>query len=581
MPIHQPMITVPKPWLGNDIGGYLSHRIHIMRFANDVQKQALRNAHPKLTRVYEALTILGKVPWIVNRKVFDTMMTIWEQGGGVGKLPSRKNLDLPPCPDPSLLNIPTSEMTDAQKAIMKDWKRQCAKINRHNSDLHSMRCDTMYKLETAAEFKDQVMYFPHNLDFRGRAYPIPHHLNHMGSDVCRSLLVFAKGKRLGTRGLYWLKIHLANLFGKDKLSLSGRIAFVDEHVENIIDSARDPLGGKRWWMKGEEPFQCLGACVALGEALMLKNPEDYICHLPIHQDGSCNGLQHYAALGRDAAGGLAVNLVPAESDTPQDVYTKVLEQVARRVHEDALTGHKAAMLLDGKIDRKIVKQTVMTSVYGVTFVGAREQILNRLSERKVVGDDVMFECSSYLARQTLSGLADLFSSAFKIMEWLATCAHIVGKQANKATAWTTPLGLPVIQPYHKRNHGSVKTLVQNITLVLRQSTSPVSTGQQKSAFPPNFVHSLDSTHMLMTAIKCDREDIAFAAVHDCFWTHACDVDRMNHILRQEFVDIHSQPILENLRSEFQRQCPDLVFPPLPERGKLDLTKVLDSPYFFD
>lgn len=37
--------------------------------------------------------------------------------------------------------------------------------------------------------------------------------------------------------------------------------------------------------------------------------------LPIHQDGSCNGLQHYAALGRDESGGRAVNLLPV--DKPQ------------------------------------------------------------------------------------------------------------------------------------------------------------------------------------------------------------------------------------------------------------------------
>jgi hypothetical protein len=34
------------------------------------------------------------------------------------------------------------------------------------------------------------------------------------------------------------------------------------------------------------------------------------------------------------------------------------------------------------VDRKIVKQTVMTSVYGVTPVGARAQIENRLKERR-------------------------------------------------------------------------------------------------------------------------------------------------------------------------------------------------------
>ena len=34
-----------------------------------------------------------------------------------------------------------------------------------------------------------------------------------------------------------------------------------------------------------------------------------------------------------------------------------------------------------EVNRKIVKQTVMTSVYGVTFVGARAQIEGQLSVR--------------------------------------------------------------------------------------------------------------------------------------------------------------------------------------------------------
>ena len=41
----------------------------------------------------------------------------------------------------------------------------------------------------------------------------------------------------------------------------------------------------------------------------------YCSRLPVHQDGSCNGLQHYAALGRDLMGGEAVNL--RDRDAPQ------------------------------------------------------------------------------------------------------------------------------------------------------------------------------------------------------------------------------------------------------------------------
>lgn len=52
---------------------------------------------------------------------------------------------------------------------------------------------------------------------------------------------------------------------------------------------------------------------------------------------------------------------------------------------------------------------------------------------------------------------------------------------------------------------------------------------QKSAFPPNFVHSLDSTHMMMTAIEMERLNIPFTAVHDSYWTYPCHVDEMNKV----------------------------------------------------
>lgn len=38
----------------------------------------------------------------------------------------------------------------------------------------------------------------------------------------------------------------------------------------------------------------------------------------------------------------------------------------------------------------------------------------------------------------------------------------------------------------------------------------------------------------------------FAGVHDSFWTHACDVEKMNRILREKFVELYNKPILENV-----------------------------------
>ena len=144
-----------------------------------------------------------------------------------------------------------------------------------------------------------------------------------------------------------------------------------------------------WWCEADKPFSALSTCIELVKIIDSDDPESYCTSLPVHQDGSCNGLQHYAALGRDEAGGRAVNLIDA--DVPQDVYTKVLEIVRRKVNKHynlpddsshpLYNKRKAAHFVRDVLDRKVIKQTVMTSVYGVTARGARQQVLNRLNEK--------------------------------------------------------------------------------------------------------------------------------------------------------------------------------------------------------
>lgn len=66
-----------------------------------------------------------------------------------------------------------------------------------------------------------------------------------------------------------------------------------------------------------------------------------------------------------------------------------------------------------QVDRKLVKQTVMTSVYGVTFVGAREQIKRRLEEKGVITDDrQLFAAACYGAKVSNSILIVTFELLF-------------------------------------------------------------------------------------------------------------------------------------------------------------------------
>ncbi|XP_014775089.1 DNA-directed RNA polymerase, mitochondrial-like [Octopus bimaculoides] len=120
--------------------------------------------------------------------------------------------------------------------------------------------------------------------------------------------------------------------------------------------------------------------------------------------------------------------------------------------------------------------------------------------------------------------------------------------------------------------------------------------KQKNAFPPNFVHSLDSTHMLLTALHCIRSGITYVSVHDCFWTHAASVEIMNQICREQFVALHNEPILEDLSKHLiDTYCSNVrkqqirqedfdhllsIFSNVPHKGEFQLEKILQSTYFF-
>lgn len=456
-------------------------------------------------------------------------------------------------------------------------------LRKSNRENHAMRCDLNYKMQTAREYcNEPAIYFPHSLDFRGRAYPMHPHLNHLGNDMCRGVLEFAEGKALGKEGLGWLFIQLANVWGQkiDKRSFEGRKEFVAERLSDVIASAEDPLQNT-WWQAAESPWQCLAVCKDIQAAIASGEPESYVSHTPVMMDGSCNGLQHYAALGLDRPGGKSVNLT--SMDLPQDVYTEVADIVRRSTAEDAAAGSLMATEVLGEIDRKLVKQTVMTSVYGVTISGAKEQITHRLRERGYKGSSQAkdaYMAGSYAARKVLEGLGERFGEANRVMSWLATCAKAISK-TEKAVQWETRLGLPVVQPYKHRSRVHVQTTLQRIVLVKgEKSSDTVHKMRQRTAFPPNFVHSIDSTHMMMTAVACAKAGITFAGVHDSFWTHASTTPIMNRLLREKFVELYSQPILEDLHASFLERYPDAKIPPLPEKGDLDIREVLDSEYFF-
>uniref|UniRef100_A0A8C8EGB1 DNA-directed RNA polymerase n=1 Tax=Oncorhynchus tshawytscha TaxID=74940 RepID=A0A8C8EGB1_ONCTS len=549
-----PMLCPPVPWTSAKFGAYLLTPTKMMRTvvgANQHEILLEKCQDADLHAVLDSLNQLGNAAWRINQPLLDIIISVFNDKGN-------EKLDIPPpnSEAPKILRYSQQDLATYSSAEKAHLKRELVKAKKKCSEMHSLRMDALYKLSIANHMRDEVFWFPHNMDFRGRTYPCPPYFNHLGSDVTRAILVFAEGKPLGPGGLKWLKIHLVNLTGlKKRSSLAGRLEYANTIMDDILDSADNPLNGKKWWQNADEPWQALACCMEIANAVRSPDPTHFISHFPVHQDGSCNGLQHYAALGRDVIGATSVNLIPCE--VPQDVYSGVAQQVEEFRARDSEKGLKIAQVLEGFISRKVVKQTVMTVVYGVTRYGGRLQIEKRLKEVDDFPKEYVWDASHYLVQQVFSSLKEMFTGTREIQDWLTESARLIAKSGN-TVEWVTPLGLPIIQPYHRTRTQMVRLNVDLSLQITHDSKQKPDTVKQKNAFPPNFIHSLDSTHMMLTALYCYSAGLTFVSVHDCFWTHALTVDTMNKVCREQFVALHSQPILQELSNFLlQKYCSGL------------------------
>ncbi|KAK7889631.1 hypothetical protein WMY93_025191 [Mugilogobius chulae] len=539
----------------------------------------------KLQPVMDSLNQLGNCAWKVNKPLLDIIISIFNDKGS-------DKLDIPPpmseAPKIPHFNPQDQSYTASEKAQMK---REVVIAKKKCGEMHSLRMDALYKLSIAntCEMRSSGSLIAWTSEV-GRT--LSTYFNHLGSDVTRAILLFAEGKPLGPKGLDWLKIHLVNLTGlKKRSSLQERLEYANSIMEDILDSAHNPLNGRNWWMNADEPWQALACCMEIANAVRSPDPQQFISHFPVHQDGSCNGLQHYAALAETL-------LVPHQSTSCLVTCPRTSTVEWRSCGPRCRERPKNCSGPGGLHQSEGGQADCDDCGLGVTRYGGRLQIEKRLKEIDDFPQEYVWDASHYLVRLVFSGLKEMFTGTREIQDWLTESARLISKSGH-TVEWVTPLGLPIIQPYHRKRTQVLKSTMQHINLQISHDTKErPDTVKQKNAFPPNFIHSLDSTHMMLTSLHCHSAGLTFVSVHDCFWTHAVTVDVMNKICREQFVALHSQPILQDL-SDFllQKYCEGpmtdaknkkyqeyrrmmMLLSKVPQTGDFNLELVKDSTYFF-
>lgn len=526
-----PCVVPPKPWvaLGQRAtgGGYhtpaLQQRLPMMKRRTDDYLEDLR--HVEMPAVVEALNTVQATAWRINRPVYDVMAVLAQ---------------------------------DEQKAA----------------------------LDVAGMFLgNEAIYFPHTMDWRGRMYAAPVGLNVQMGDPERGLLTFAQGQPITTsEAADWLAIHGANVYGV-KGSLADRVKWVQDNQDMILAIASDPLGDRRWREAdgGDGRWQFLAFCFEW--AAFVREGFGYVSSLPVGMDGTCNGLQHFAAMMRDEAGGRAVNLLPGER---QDVYQDVAEAVTKRLEAEAQDSRSAyqamaATWLAIGVTRKLVKPAVMTTPYGASSRTRRTQVKTAIVAR--YGPDfVSHEAIAYLVRHVSAVINTTLPSAREAMAWLKKVAQATAKK-GLPVMWQTPAGLWVVLMEPERESVMIRVRARG-KLHRRTYSKPIpgtlDTAQQVSGISPDFVHSLDAAHLMLTVNAARARGVAnFAMVHDCYGTTAAEAATLAACLRETFVATYQeQDVLAELRAGLFARDPDLKIPAPPERGSLDVSQVLRSDYFF-
>tara|TARA_R110000803_G_scaffold37909_3_gene81862 strand:- start:1313 stop:3760 length:2448 start_codon:yes stop_codon:yes gene_type:complete len=580
-PEYLPMVLAPKSVVDGQVQGhgYWTSEMPELdlvkqrgkKFTNELENHDM----PEVT---SAVNLMQSTAYRINTFILGVMQNAWDKSLSIGGMPPIENLDIPQKP----YDI------DTNKEALFEYKKACVIVHTENNRMSSKRMLYAKIINLAEQFKEYVtMYFPIQLDFRGRAYCVPAFLNYQSINGAKALLNFSQGKAITkeNRGVFWLSVHGANMWGNDKVSFEDREKWTYDNADWIKACAEDPIGNRQW-EDADNAFQFLAFCDEWNR--YTKEGDGFISHIPVNVDGSCNGLQIYSLLLKDKVAGSLVNCVP--NDVPQDIYGLVKNEVVKNAEKKSAEGEElATKWLDYGVKRSTCKRPVMTLTYGSTRYACTDFVVEDLTKRKDKGEmhpfDDLFKPSTYLSKLIWQSIGENLKSAKEGMRYLQDIAKVVAKE-GVPIHWVTPVGFPVYQYYPEMKSRRVEThlMGQVIQSTIREAKPETDKMKQRNSCPANYVHSLDSACMIRTVNIAREKGIEnFCNVHDSFATHACDIDKLNESIREAFVSIFSKDLLSDFKAKVSETLSDEAIAELPDRpkdGELDLDLLHKCKYFF-
>jgi DNA-directed RNA polymerase len=577
--VYPPMLVPPQPHTMDTLFTGASYLTPGMRAHSWTLKVRTRRADLRSwiqsnmsQSVLDAGNKAANQPYVVDVETAELLRDLFKQGvyNGVAGIPSSTPLEPPPYP----LDASWNREDPALEEIHASWKAQARQVHCDEVVRKSHVMAFHQTMKYLKEYAGDTLYFPTYFDWRGRLY-FRSRINPQGTDFVKATLQFANKKPLGERGLYWLKAHIATCYGYDKKGMDARVVWTDTNMPAIRDAVANHIDSD-FFRAADSPWCFYVAARELVRALESGAPADWCTGIPVAMDATCSGLQHLSALLRDPVGGMFTNLLPNNGVEKEDIYAGVAAVAISTIQKDTENLVQAKFWLDAGVPRSGAKRPVMTYVYGGTLMSCTEYVFLDMQERGLQGipDYSQFKLAAYLSRHIRKGIESTVPAAAEAMRFLRQLAGIVPDDG--VMRWVSPGGFPVLQHYAKEFVTEIRLAGVGVQVRMTRFDNTMSNRARAiNGIAPNFVHSLDSGHLVRVINAFDG---SIVPIHDSYATHPCDVDEMHRVLRYEFVQMYTEADpLANLTASVQDFTHDEITP--PAQGTLDIRRVLDSEFF--
>lgn len=561
-----PLKIAPMDWDETGVGGYYTPRMQqalpFIKAKGKEHKEFIDKFIPR--QHLDAVNKMQQTAWAINEDVLHVIEEVYRLGLGFG-LPNSRPIE--PSPLPNYLQVDKEFYDEEMEEELKLWKREARASYFEETKRKGQVLSFMQTVKLARELSEwDKFYFAYSCDFRGRVYCATTCLSPQSNELSRSLLRFRESTMVTESGLFWLRQHGAGTFGI-KGTHTEKAQWLEEATPFIKQIVHDPLTFTAW-ATADKPYQFLAFCFEWAKLEYGTDPT-LMSNLVVGIDGSCNGLQHFSAILRDRNGAFATNLMA--NDKPQDIYGLVGFQASQAVQLD--NDGWSQLWLHVGIGRALCKRPCMTLPYGATKQSCRDYTFEWVDDnwgQFNIDKNYRWKVSSYMSPFIWNAIEEVVPAAVTAMGWL----H---KNTSKVYhKWVSFVGFPVYQYYKKTKSIRINTHLAGGTRLSIRDIDDVGEPniyKQRLGIVPNFIHSVDASHMVMTINESELP--SYSMVHDEFGTHASHVQPLFEVTRYQFYVLH---MTDQLALWAKHQGIDAEY--LPAKGDYDIAEVLGSDYIF-